>query len=139
MVRDRFGDYWTGHRRQAGCSFGGAFMTWWSLVLILVWLGTFVAGQLFFKRSMESSGVTGFRNRQTISILSAGILLMTVSFFLNLGLLQRFDLSYLYPFQGLSVIIITLMAAVILKEKLTLRLTIGTLLITAGVVLVSMS
>jgi uncharacterized membrane protein len=139
MVRDRFGDYWTGYRRQASCSFGGAFMTWWSLVLILVWLGTFVAGQLFFKRAMESSGVAGFRNRQTISILSAGILLMTVSFFLNLGLLQRFDLSYLYPFQGLSVIIITLMAAVILKEKLTLRLTIGTLLITAGVVLVSMS
>jgi uncharacterized membrane protein len=114
-------------------------MTWWSLVLILVWVGTFVAGQLFFKRAMESSGATGFRNRQTISILSAGILLMTISFFLNLGLLQRFDLSYLYPFQGLSVIIITLMAAVILKEKLTLRLAIGTLLITAGVVLVSMS
>jgi uncharacterized membrane protein len=34
---------------------------------------------------------------------------------------------------------IGLMAAVILKEKLTWRLTIGTLLITAGVVLVSMS
>jgi len=110
-----------------------------SVVLILVWLITFVAGQLFFKRAMESSGVAGFRNRQSISILSVGILLMTVSFFLNLGLLQRFDLSYLYPFQGLSVIIVTLMAAVILKEKLTLRLTIGTLLITAGVVLVSMS
>jgi len=114
-------------------------MTWWSLILILVWLGTFVAGQLFFKRSMESSGAAGFRNRQTISLLSAGILLMTISFFLNLGLLQRFDLSYLYPFQGLTVIIITLMAAVILKEKLTLRLAIGTLLITAGVVLVSIS
>src|SRR5260370_20202895 len=136
MVRDRFGDYWTGHRRQAGCSFGGAFMTWWSLVLILVWLGTFVAGQLFFKRSMESSGVTGFRNRQTISILSAGILLMTVSFFLNLGLLQRFDLSYLYPFQGLSVIIITLMAAVVLKVKLPFALTICTVPITpCGVLL----
>jgi hypothetical protein len=26
---------------------------------------------------------------------------MTISFFLTLGLLQRFDLSYLYPFQGL--------------------------------------
>ena len=114
-------------------------MTWWSLILILVWLGTFVAGQLFFKRAMESSGVAGFRNRQTISILSAGILLMTISFFLNLGLLQRFDLSYLYPFQGLSVIIISLIAALILKEKLSWRLMIGVLFITAGVVLVSMS
>jgi len=64
---------------------------------------------------------------------------MTISFFLTLGLLQRFDLSYLYPFQGLSVMIITLMAAMMLKEKLNLRLTIGALLITAGIVLVSLS
>jgi len=89
-------------------------MTLWSLVLILVWLVTFVAGQLFFKRAMELSSATGFRNRKIISILGAGIFSMTISFLLNLGLLQRFDLSYLYPFQGLSVIIITLMAAVIL-------------------------
>lgn len=114
-------------------------MTLWSLVLILVWLVTFVAGQLFFKRAMELSSATGFRNRKIISILSAGLFSMTISFFLNLGLLQRFDLSYLYPFQGLSVIFISLMAAIVLKEKLTLRLTIGALLISAGIVLVSMS
>src|ERR1700730_16576767 len=72
MVRHRSGDYWTSDCRQTGCSPGGAFMTWWSFVLILVWLATFVAGQLFFKRAMESSGVTGFRNRNTIAILSAG-------------------------------------------------------------------
>ena len=114
-------------------------MTWWSLVLILVWLVTFVTGQFCFKRAMELPTGTGLKKRKTISILSAGILLMTISFFLNLGLLQRFDLSYLYPFQGLSVIIISLMAAIILKEKLTLRLIVGTLLITAGVALVSMS
>ena len=64
---------------------------------------------------------------------------MTISFFLTLGLLQRFDLSYLYPFQGLSVIFITFMAAVVLKEKLNLRLTVGALLISAGIVLVSLS
>ena len=64
---------------------------------------------------------------------------MTISFFITLGLLQRFDLSYLYPFQGLSIIIISLIAALILKEKLSWRLMIGVLLITAGVVLVSMS
>src|SRR2546429_76303 len=57
----------------------------------------------------------------------------------HLVVLQRFDLSYLYPFQGLSVIFITLMAAVVLKEKLSLRLIIGALLISAGIVLVSLS
>ena len=112
-------------------------MTWWAALLILVWLITFVAGQLFFKRAMELLSTTGFRNRKLISILGAGIFSMTISFFLNLGLLQHFDLSYLYPFQGLSVIIITLAAAVVLHEKLTLRVTIGAILITIGVALVS--
>jgi uncharacterized membrane protein len=114
-------------------------MTFWSLVLILVWLVTFVAGQLFFKRAMELARATEFRDRKMILILSAGIVPMTISFLLNLGLLQRFDLSYLYPFQGLSVIFITLAAAIVLHEKLTLQLTIGALLISAGVALVSLS
>src|SRR5947199_177478 len=64
---------------------------------------------------------------------------LTIAFFLTLGLLQRFDLSYLYPFQGLSVIFITVTAAVVLKEKLNLQLTIGALLISAVIVLVSLS
>src|SRR6266436_4987920 len=131
MVRHRVGYYRIGHRRQTGRSPGGTLMTLWSLVLILVWLVTFVAGQLFFKRAMELSSAAAFRNRKVIFILGAGLLSMTISFFLNL--------SYLYPFQGLSVIIISLMAAVILKEKLTMKLTIGSLLITVGVVLVSLS
>ena len=114
-------------------------MTSLSLFLILVWLAAFVSGQLLFKRAMESSRTAGFRNRRTITTLSIGIVVMTISFLLNLGLLQRFDLSYVYPFQGSSIIIITLLAAVLLKERLTPRLILGTLLITGGVVLVSMS
>jgi len=88
---------------------------------------------------MEATKTTGFRDAQFVSKVTGGIILMTISFFLTLGLLQRFDLSYLYPFQGLSVIFITLTAAVVLKEKLNLRLAIGALLITAGIVLVSLS
>ncbi len=114
-------------------------MTAVALTFILVWLATFVAGQLLFKRAMDISSKVGFRNRRTISTLSIGILVMTLSFCLNLGLLQRFDLSYLYPFQGSSIIIIAVLAATILKERLTPRLIVGTLLIAAGVALVSMS
>jgi uncharacterized membrane protein len=110
-----------------------------SLTLILVALVSFVAGQLLLKHAMESTSESGFRNAGFISRLGAGILSMTISFFITLGLLQHFDLSYLYPFQGLSVIIISLMAAITLKEKLTMQLTIGALIISAGVVLVSLS
>jgi uncharacterized membrane protein len=100
--------------------------------LIVVSLLSFVAAQLILKRAMEATTTTGFRNTQFVWKVIGGILLMTISFFLTLGLLQRFDLSYLYPFQGLSVIFITLMAAVVLKEKLNTQLAIGALLISVG-------
>jgi uncharacterized membrane protein len=110
-----------------------------AFLLIVVSLLSFVAAQLILKRAMEFSATNGLRNSRFVSLAATGIALMTVSFFLTLGLLQRFDLSYLYPFQGLSVIFITLLAAVALKEKLNLRLTVGALLITTGIVLVSLS
>ena len=92
-------------------------MTFLSFVFILTSLVTFVAGQLFLKRAMEAS--TKRRRVHGNSGLPrlAGIFLMTISFFLTLGLLQRFDLSYIYPFQGLSVIIITFAAAICAAGK----------------------
>ena len=115
-------------------------MTWLSLFFIVASLLSFVGAQLVLKRAMESTTQSGgLHSLRFISRMAAGIALMTISFFLTLGLLQRFDLSYLYPFQGLSVIIITILAAVILKEKLTMQLTIGGVLISAGIVLVSLS
>jgi uncharacterized membrane protein len=110
-----------------------------AFVLIVVSLLSFVAAQLILKRAMEFSATNGLRNSRFVSLVAIGVALMTISFFLTLGLLQRFDLSYLYPFQGLSVIFITVTAAAVLKEKLSARLTIGALLISAGIVLVSLS
>ena len=71
--------------------------------------------------------------------LAAGVSLLGAQFFLNLGLLQRYDLSFIYPFQGLSVIIISAAAAFVLREKLTPQLVAGSLLISAGIVLVSLT
>jgi drug/metabolite transporter (DMT)-like permease len=111
-----------------------------SAILILISLVTFVAGQLLLKRAMTlSSRSSEPKRRRMILLLLAGIASMTISFFLTIGLLQRFDLSYLYPFQGLSVIIISVCAAIVLHEKLTLQLTIGALLISAGIILVSLT
>jgi len=107
--------------------------------LIVISLLSFVVAQLILKRAMEVSATSGLHNARFIRLATIGTALMTVSFFLTLGLLQRFDLSYLYPFQGLSVIFITIMAAGVLKEKLSLRLITGTVLISAGIVLVSIS
>ena len=114
-------------------------MTFLSFFFIVASLLSFVVAQLILKRAMASTAQSGFRNPRFVSRVAVGVFLMATSFFLTLGLLQRFDLSYLYPFQGLSSIIITIMAAVMLKEKLTLQLTIGALLISTGIVLVSLS
>ena len=112
-------------------------MTWFAASLIFVWLATFVTGQLFLKKAMEPAAATQPVNSRRRLIW--GIAAMAVSFFIKVGLFTRFDLSYLYPFEGLSVIIITLAAAVLLREALTPRLVIGSLLISAGVALVSLS
>ena len=114
-------------------------MTPFALLLIFISLAAFVAGQLLLKHGMEATVAGGFRNRTFIIFVFSGTVAMAVSFFLTLGLLQRFDLSYLDPFQGLSVIFVSLAAIIFLREKLNLRLAIGSLLIAAGLVLVSFS
>lgn len=108
-------------------------------LLILSSLTAFVLGQLLLKRAMESTTREGYAQRTFGFYIVAGTAIMAISYFLNLGLLTRLDLSYLYPFQGLSVIFISAAAAIWLREKLTLPLILGSLLITAGVVLVSIS
>ena len=115
-------------------------MTAIALVIVLVALIAAISGQIFLKHAMGSShGEFGFRSRKVVVPFVIGIALMTTQFFLVLGLLQRYDLSFIYPFQGLGVIIITFAAAVTLREQLTLQLVAGSLLITVGVVLVSMT
>ncbi|HKP93928.1 MAG TPA: hypothetical protein VJS88_08515 [Chthoniobacterales bacterium] len=115
-------------------------MTGIALVLVLIALVAAVTGQICLKHAMASShGERGFRSRKVIFPFAAGIALMTMQFFLILGLLQRYDLSFIYPFQGLGVIIITFAAAITLREKLTAQLIAGSVLITVGVVLVSLT
>ena len=114
-------------------------MTTVSLVLVLAALLAFVVGQLLLKKAMDAGNLYGFKSIKFLRPLIVGIFLLGVQFFLNLGLLQRYDLSLIYPFQGLSVIIISIAAATVLREKLTIQLISGSLLISAGIVLVSVT
>ena len=113
-----------------------------TLILIIISLLTFVAGQLLLKAAMnrfDSVEKSPGKRSIAVGIFAASIFSMAVSFFLSLGLLQKLDLSYLFPFQGLSVIIIASASVVFLKERLSLPLILGVLLITSGVILVSWS
>jgi uncharacterized membrane protein len=107
------------------------------VTLVLCAMMAFVCGQLLFKHAMQTSH-RGF-DRNFLKFLIPGISCMSVSFFLTMGLLQRFDLSWVYPFQGLSVIVVSLLGGLVLKEKLSFQLIAGALLISIGVVLVSLT
>jgi drug/metabolite transporter (DMT)-like permease len=111
-------------------------------LLIFVSVATFVAGQLLLKRAVSQleilpPGDPG--RRRAIAVFAASIFSMAITFFVNIGLLQKLELSYLFPFQGLSVIVVAFGSALFLKEKLSVELVTGAILVTAGVVLVSAS
>ena len=113
-----------------------------TVFLILLSLLTFVAGQILLKLALNRFNEFSPRDprrKGAVWIFAASIFSMAVAFFLNLGLLRNLELSYLFPFQGLSVIIIAFSSAYFLKERLSLALVAGVILITAGVILVSSS
>ena len=108
-------------------------MTPLAFILVLVSESCSAAGQIFFKHAMSGrEGNTGLK-------LTAGVVVKALGFFLWVGLLSKFDLSYLYPFDGLNRVVMMFAASIFLKEKMTLNLWVGVGLICAGVLLVSRS
>lgn len=119
--------------------------------LILTYILTFTIGQLWLKLAMNShdeveldGGEAARRTPiwakfRTPVLFGLGIICMAISFFVSIGLLQKLDLSYLFPFQGLSVIFVTLGSFIFLKERPSIALMIGAGFIATGVVLVSYS
>ena len=94
-----------------------------------------VIGQIFFKHAMSNCENSGKPHRPLD--LAAGVLTMTVGFFTWLTLLQRFNLSYLYPFEGLNNVILAFGAGLFLRENMTRELWLGMILICFGTMLVS--
>ena len=83
-------------------------MTYIAALLILISISCFVAGQILLKHAMDLIERRQSSRSSRVLVFAAAIAAFAVNFFLNIGLLQRFDLSYFFPFQGLSVILIAL-------------------------------
>ena len=94
-----------------------------------------VAGQIFLKKTMSQPAGTN-RVRRALHF-TAGVAIMAFGFFLWIGLMARFELSYLFPFEGMHYIFIVIAAMVFLKERASWSLWAGVLLISAGVALVA--
>jgi drug/metabolite transporter (DMT)-like permease len=114
-------------------------MTPFAALLIFVTVSCFVAGQILLKHAMDIMARETYSRAHATTVFTIAIAVFAANFFINIGLLQRFDLSYFFPFQGMSVILIAVVGAYVLKEKLTLRLTIGSIIISLGIALVSVS
>ena len=110
-----------------------------AVILFTVEIATVVAGQILIKHAIQQAKQFGFAHSRVLAIFFGGVAAMAVSFFLTLGLLQHFDLSYFFPLQASTTILIVLLAAIFLRERLSLQLIAGSLLITVGIVIVAMS
>lgn len=92
-----------------------------------------VAGNLMLKHGMAATEDSP-RHWPRISLwLAGGIASLTLWFFLWLGLLRTWDVSQLYPFEGLSPVLLVLSAWILLGERVQERGWIGIVLIGLGV------
>jgi undecaprenyl phosphate-alpha-L-ara4N flippase subunit ArnE len=105
-------------------------MTGIAIALCLICQLLLVSGQLFLKRGMKTTPIH-------IAALADGTALLAGWFFIWLGLLTRWDLSRLFPFEGLNPALVVLGAWLFLKERVPKTAWIGIVLITLGVTLVA--
>jgi drug/metabolite transporter (DMT)-like permease len=99
-----------------------------------------VAGQILLKHAMTDSGdVRPSARYSRIRNFTSAILCLTLWFFLWLGLMRRWDLSRLFPFEGLNPAMIAIAAWLVLKERLPARAWAGLVLVCVGIALVARS
>ncbi len=89
-----------------------------------------VIGQLLLKRGMNATPIR-------LGLLAGGIGFQAVWFFLWLYLLGRWDLSRIFPFEGLNPVLIAIGASIFLHERLPLKAWIGIAMISVGIGIVS--
>jgi undecaprenyl phosphate-alpha-L-ara4N flippase subunit ArnE len=98
-----------------------------------------VVSQLFLKHAMNLARHTPAPRSRVALFGGLFVAATTLWFLLWLGFLQVMPLSQVLPWEGLSPALLVLGAAVFLREKISRSTWLGIALISAGVVLVSLS
>jgi undecaprenyl phosphate-alpha-L-ara4N flippase subunit ArnE len=97
-----------------------------------------VVGQLFLKHAVTGREKAGTPRRgAAVRNFAIGIGCMTLWFFLWLGLLSQWDISKLFPFEGLNPALMAVAAWLLLKEKLPASAWLGLILVCVGIAIVS--
>lgn len=118
-----------------------------SIILILVSISIAVGGQLLLKIGLNKIGSISVNSFSSLGQLFFGIikspLVLTglfcyvISAAIWLVVLSAVDLSFAYPFIGLTYVFILIISKFVLKEDVNPIRWIGAAVITAGVILIS--
>ena len=114
-------------------------MTVGMVVLVLLSQVVVVGGQVLLKRGLNLTHERPVPVGRVAGRLTAAVALLTLWFLIWMGLLRTLDLSKLYPFEGLSPVLLVLAARFLLQETLTWKTWAGVGLIALGTVLVGVS
>ena len=96
-----------------------------------------VAGQVFLKHALNRMKNQPASSKQVVVNFTAGIGSLTAWFLLWVGLLQQWELSRIFPFEGLNPALLVIAAAIFLREKLPVQAWLGVALICLGIAFVS--
>jgi len=99
-----------------------------------------VSGQILWKLGMNGKNIAGLADIIVVMfspLIFSGLLIYAIATFLWLYVLSKADLSYVYPIQSLAFIFALLVSFFLFKEDVTLNRWIGTVIICAGVFLIS--
>ena len=119
------------------------------ILLVLLSEAITVIGQILFKKSTNTVGIYNLRNRRdrvrflsevsTRPYLWLGLLAMALGLVVWLFAIAQGNLSLVFPIGSLQYILILFLAHKFLGEKIDKMKLIGTLLVMAGIVLMSVS
>ena len=121
------------------------FVNSWSLVAVVV--GATVLGDLLQSIEMKRHGeIQNFHPRWLPKLFATlarkkflilGIFFMAISFFAFITLLETADLSFAVPVSAASIVLETILARIVLKERVDARRWAGALLVLGGVLLLA--
>jgi len=112
-------------------------MTLYAVSVCLLCQLCLVGGQIMLKRAMSATDNDARPWASFVPAMATGIFLLTVWFFLWLGLLRDWELTRVFPFEALSPLLLALGAWVFLRERISALAWFGIALIGVGVSLVA--
>lgn len=118
-----------------------------SILLILFSISIAVAGQILLKIGINHIGIVNFSNMDALKqlffgvikspLVISGLFLYVISAAIWLVVLSAVDLSFAYPFIGLTYVMVLILSRFILKEDVNLIRWAGAIIITIGVIVIS--